>query len=55
MREESDIEVVKELPLDRIIAGTNSPWCNLSDTFAGAKYAKTDFKKFSRHKFVMGY
>jgi len=61
MRMEESIEMIKNLPLERIIVATSkitffisinffkdSPWCNISETYAAYKYATTNAVKFSR-------
>ncbi|KAL7533143.1 hypothetical protein ACHAXR_005063 [Thalassiosira sp. AJA248-18] len=38
-----NLEVVKQLPLDKLILETDCPWCDIRPTHAGSQYIQTTF------------
>lgn len=40
---EENIDVVKQIPLDKILVGTDCPFCLIKPDYAGAQYIKTQF------------
>lgn len=61
LKTEENLEVVRELPLDRILLETDCPYCEIKATYAGYKYIQTTFagqkkadKKFEAGKMVKG-
>lgn len=47
-RTKENIETVKEIPLDRIMLETDSPWCEVRPSHEGSKYRKTIFSQLNR-------
>ena len=41
MKTEENCEVVKHVPLDRLMIETDCPYCDIRNSHAGAKYVKT--------------
>jgi len=61
LKTEENLEVVRELPLNRILLETDCPYCEIKATHAGHKHIKTTFvgqkkadKKFEAGKMVKG-
>jgi hypothetical protein len=40
-----NLEIVKKIPLDKIVLETDSPYCDIRNTHAGAQYIKTKFPR----------
>lgn len=43
MKTESNVEVVRNIPLDRLMLETDAPWCDIRPTHASHPYVKTEF------------
>ena len=41
---EENLKMVKQIPLEKIVLGTDCPFCIVKDDYAGAKYIKTHFE-----------
>nr|WFD54487.1 TatD-like DNase [Dugesia japonica] len=41
LKSDENLQVVKKLPLDRLLIETDSPWCDVRPSHAGYKYVKT--------------
>ncbi|KAL8829004.1 MAG: hypothetical protein Q9170_006353 [Blastenia crenularia] len=57
LKTEANLEVVKEVPLDRLQLETDGPWCEIRATHAGTKYLKEykePFKKVKKEKWEEG-
>jgi TatD DNase family protein len=61
LKTEQNLEVVRELPLDKILLETDCPYCEIKATHAGHKHIQTTFagmkkadKKFETGKMVKG-
>ena len=52
LKTEDNLAVVKEVPLERLCLETDSPYCDIRNTHAGAKHIVT---KFPRVKKVIGW
>ncbi|KAI4172259.1 MAG: hypothetical protein LQ343_003694 [Gyalolechia ehrenbergii] len=53
LKTEENLEVVKEVPLDRLQLETDGPWCEIRPSHAGMKYLegfKDPFKKVKKEK-----
>jgi TatD DNase family protein len=51
MKTEENIEVVKEIPLDRIMLETDCPYCEIRKSHASHQYVKTEFKGKDKKKY----
>jgi TatD DNase family protein len=62
LKTEANLNVIKEIPNDKILLETDSPWCEIRPTHASHKYVKTNFetikknqkKKWHRESLVIG-
>ena len=55
LKNEENIEVVKKIPLDRILLETDAPYCDIRNTHASALLVKTKFEnKIKKEKMKKG-
>mmetsp|Transcript_60932 Transcript_60932/g.104992 ORF Transcript_60932/g.104992 Transcript_60932/m.104992 type:complete len:144 (+) Transcript_60932:812-1243(+) len=55
LRTEENLEVVRALPLERLLLETDAPWCEIKPTHAGFPFVRTVLPcKKKPDKFVMG-
>ncbi|KAL3931532.1 MAG: hypothetical protein SGBAC_011265 [Bacillariaceae sp.] len=59
LKTEENLQVVKQLPLDKILLETDCPYCDVKATHAGFPFVKTkweskNYKKFEKGKMVKG-
>lgn len=54
LRTEENLQVAKELPLERILLETDCPFCEVRRTHAGYHHVKTTFATKQEKKFVKG-
>ena len=54
LRTEDNLQVAKELPLERILLETDCPYCEVKRTHAGFHHVKTNFPSKQEKKFEMG-
>merc|ERR1711862_875477 len=54
LKKEENIQVIKDIPLDRILLETDRPWCDIRPSHAGYKYVKTKFETKIEKKFQRG-
>lgn len=50
-----NIDVVKTIPLDRILLETDAPYCEIRNSHASSGYVKTKFQSKNKEKFQKGY
>lgn len=55
MKTEENVNVVKEIPLDRLMLETDAPWCDIRPTHASSKFVKTEFQSKRKDKWDMNY
>ena len=51
MKTEENCEIVKQVPLDRIMLETDAPYCDIRNSHHSAQYVKTKFPKCTRKKY----
>ena len=51
MKTEELIEVVKAVPIDRLMVETDCPYCDIRNSHASAKYVKTKFPRKAKDKY----
>lgn len=59
LKTEQNLEVMRQVPLDRLMIETDSPWCEIRPSHAGSKYVRSrreskDKKKHEAGKLVKG-
>ena len=55
LKTEENMEVVKKIPLDRIMLETDAPYCDIRSTHSSYQYVKTQFKdKIKKEKMKKG-
>lgn len=52
MKTAENVEVVKEIPLDRIMFETDCPYCEIRRTHASHQFVKTQFKAKDKKKYA---
>jgi len=51
MKTEENLEVVRAVPLDKLMLETDCPYCDIRNSHASKKYVKTEIKKVDKKKF----
>ena len=59
LKTEENLEVVRQVPLDRLMVETDAPWCGIRASHASSRYVKStvvakDKKKWESDCFVKG-
>lgn len=58
MKTRENIEVIKQIPLDRIMLETDAPWCDIRPSHASFEYLSKEWKpiapQLKKEKFEMG-
>jgi TatD DNase family protein len=55
LKTKENLEVVKNLPLEKLLLETDCPFCDVRKTHAGFAYVKTQFESKQEKKFERGY
>ena len=51
LKTEENLEMVKQIPIDRIMLETDCPYCDIRNSHASAKYVKTQIPKIAKEKY----
>lgn len=51
LKTEENLEMVKQIPIDRIMLETDCPYCDIRNSHASAKYVKTVIQKVAKEKY----
>lgn len=54
MRTEDNLKTISELPVNRILLETDSPWCEIKQTHPSYSHVQTKFNSVKKEKFVDG-
>jgi TatD DNase family protein len=54
LKTEDNLQVVKALPLDRLMLETDAPWCEIKRTHAGHGHVRTMWSSTKKERFVDG-
>ena len=54
LKTEENLEVVKNIPLDKILLETDAPYCDIRSSHASSKFVKTKFDKIKKEKMKKG-
>lgn len=51
LKTEESCQIVKSIPLEKILLESDCPYCEIRNSHASAKYVKTKFKKVKKRKY----
>lgn len=51
LRTAENLEIVKGIPLDRLMIETDSPYCEIKNTHAGIKYVQSSWQSKKKEKY----
>jgi TatD DNase family protein len=51
LKTEENLEMVKHIPLDRLMLETDCPYCDIRNSHASSKYVKTPIPKVPKEKY----
>jgi len=54
LKKEENLQVLKEIPIERILLETDCPWCDIRQSHASFQYVKTKFETKNEKKFQRG-
>jgi TatD DNase family protein len=55
LKTKENLDVVRDIPLDRIMLETDCPWCDIRPTHAGWEYVQTKFDVKTEKKYQKDY
>ena len=55
LKTEENVEVVKDIPIDRIMLETDAPYCEIKNSSVVKEFVKTKFPAKDKKKFAKGY
>lgn len=50
MKKDTNLPVIKQIPKDKLLIETDSPWCDIRPSHASFSYVKTTFPSVKREK-----
>ena len=53
-RTEENLEMVKQIPLEKLLIATNGPFSSMNPNFAGFEFVKTQFKTSEKEDYTAG-
>ena len=54
LRTEELLDMVKEIPLDKLVVETDAPWCGIKNSHPSRKFVASAFEEVKKEKFVAG-
>ncbi len=54
LKSKENLDVVKKIPLDKILLETDAPYCDIRNTHASSSFVKTNFEKIKKEKMKKG-
>lgn len=51
LKTKENLEVVKKIPVDRLMIETDCPYCDIRNSHASSQYLKTKFQKTAKDKY----
>lgn len=55
LRDEASLQIIKKIPLDKLLLETDAPYCEIRNTHPGRKFVKTVFEQKKKEKFTKGF